>query len=279
MKKLFLTLSLSVAFSATQAQLDLPQPSPKAIIKQTVGLTDITIDYSSPAVKGRTVWGDLVPYGQLWRTGANMATKVTFSKDVIINGKNITAGSYSLLSIPDKDMWTVMLNKDSELRGLSGYAQEKDVVSMRVKPQSVSHRERLTFLVTDYTNDGGNISMEWEKVKIDIPFTINTDDHAMKNISSTLNAAWRNYANAARYLLENKKDSEMALNYINNAIALNSNSWYNHWIKAQILAERNNFKEALISAQKAKEIGDKDLENFWWKEEVETALTSWKGKK
>lgn len=279
MRKLVLATAIIAGSFAAKAQLELPQPSPKAIIKQTVGLTDVSIEYSSPAVKGRTIWGDLVPYSELWRTGANMSTKVTFSKDVTINGKPVPAGSYSLLTIPEKEMWTVIFNKEPELRGTDGYSQDKDLVSMRVKPQENTHRERLTILVSDYTNEGGNISLEWEKLKLDIPFTVNTDDQALKNINNTLNASWRNYANAARYLHENKKDSELALSHINNAISLNPNQWYSNWIKAQILAERNNYKEALIFAQKAKELGDKDIPNFFWKTNVEKALMDWKGKK
>jgi hypothetical protein len=279
MKKFVLAVALIAGPFLSQAQLDLPQPSPKGINKQIVGLTEVTIEYSSPAVKERAVWGSLVPFGEVWRTGANNSTKISFSKDVVINGKTISAGSYSLLTIPEKDMWTVMLNKDSELRGTSGYTQDKDIVSMRVKPQEIPHRERFAVFVTDFTNESGKISMEWEKLKIEIPFSVNTDEQALKNISSTLNAGWRNYANAARYMLENKKDTDLALSYINNAITLNPNQWYSHWLKAQLLAEKSNFKEAMIVAQKAKEIGDKDIPNFWYKEDVEKALMNWKGKK
>jgi hypothetical protein len=279
MRKLVLAITLFAGTFAANAQLDLPQPSPKAMAKNTVGLTDVTIEYSSPAVRGRAIWGDLVPFGEIWRTGANGSTKITFSKDVTINGKSVPAGSYALLTIPEKESWTVMLNKDADLRSTASYVQEKDIVSLRVKPQVISHRERFTVLVSDYTNESGNISVEWEKTRIDIPFTVNTDEQALKNINSTLNSSWRNYTNAAKYLLDNKKDSELALSHINSAISLNPNQWYSHWIKAQILAERNNFKEAMIFAQKAKEIGDKDPNNFWYKSDVEDALVSWKGKK
>ncbi|MBA3899594.1 MAG: DUF2911 domain-containing protein [Bacteroidetes bacterium] len=275
MRKLVLAITLIAGSFAAKAQLDLPQPSPKATVKQTVGLTDVTIEYSSPAVKGRAIWGELVPYSELWRTGANAPTKVTFSKDVNINGKAIPAGTYTLLTIPEKENWTIMFNKDAELRSTSGYSQEKDIVSMRIKPQVISNRERFTVLVSDFTNEGGNISLEWEKLRIDIPFTVNTDHQALLNITSTLNASWRSYTNAAKYLLDNKKDSELALSHINSAISLSPNQWYSHWIKAQIHAEKKQNKEAFASAQKAKELGDKSS-NFFYKNDVEKALVDWK---
>lgn len=257
------------------AQLDLPQPSPKAMVKQTVGLTEISIDYSSPAVKNRVIWGELEPYGEIWRTGANMSSKITFSKAVTINGKEIPAGSYSFLTIPEKEEWTVIINSDPELRGTSGYTVDKDVVRLKVKPQTVAHRERLAFLITDFSNEAGKISLEWEKIKIDVPFTAGTEEQALKNINSTLNSSWRNYTNAANYMLTNKKDLDQAQTWINQSIAISPNEWYSHWIKAQIHAEKKQTKEAFASAQKAKELGDKSS-NFFYKDAVEKALVDWK---
>ncbi|HET6246024.1 MAG: DUF2911 domain-containing protein [Bacteroidetes bacterium] len=279
MKKLFATFIISAGALLVQpvfAQLDLPQPSPKAMVKQTVGLTDVTIDYSSPAVNKRVIWGDLVPYSEMWRTGANMASKITFSKEVTIGGKAVAAGSYAFLTIPEKEEWTVIINSDSELRGTDGYSIDKDVVRLKVKPQVSPNRERLTFLISDFSNTGGNISLEWEKLKIDVPFTTATDEQALKNINNSLNASWRNYTNAANYMLTNKKDLDKALTWINQSIAISPDQWYSHWIKAQIHAEKKQSKEAFASAQKAKELGDKNPAGFFYKEAVEKALVDWK---
>jgi hypothetical protein len=280
MKKFLTVLAVSAFFAATtNAQMELPQPSPKALIKNTVGLTDITIDYSSPAVKGRTVWGDLVPYNDLWRTGANSASKITFSKDVEIAGKRVAAGNYSILSIPGKDEWTIIVNNDSELRGTSGYAQDKDAVRLQVKPNTVPHRERLTFFINDYSDAGGVISMEWEKLQLNIPFKTFTDEQALKNIQSTLNGSWRNFMAAARYNLDNNKDLDQGITWINQAIVLDNSQWFSYWVKAQLHAGKSQWNDARTAAAKAKELGDKNPNNFWYKEDVEKAIADWKVKK
>lgn len=257
------------------AQPDLPAPSPKATVKQTTGLTDITVEYSSPAVKGRAIWGTVVPLNELWRTGANMATKVTFSRDVKIDGKEVKAGSYALFSIPGKDSWTLIINKNWNQGGTAGYKQDEDVVRVTVKPETITNRERLTFLITDFTDQEATISLEWEKVRVSLKVALATDDQAAKSIESTLGGAWRQYANAARYELENGKDLNVAMTHINQSITL-SEQWYNVWIKAQILEKKGDKKEALKAAQRAKELGDKAGEGFFYKSDVEKAIATWK---
>ncbi|MES2837100.1 MAG: DUF2911 domain-containing protein [Bacteroidota bacterium] len=291
MKKTIVTLSLVVAayFAQTtsaSAQLQLPQPSPKAKLVQTAGLTDITIDYSSPAVKGRTIWGDLVPYNEVWRAGANKATSVNFSKDVVIksellvNGdlisKDVTvpAGSYSLFYIPGKVMWTVILNKNTELWGSDGYKQEEDVVRTSVKAETISNRERMTFIVSNSTDDAANIDLEWEKVRVSLPIKLGTAKQATENINKTLGGTWRSYASAARYMYETPKDYDAALKYIDLSLAL-TQDWYNTWYKAKIVAAKGMTKEAHALAVKAKELGDKNPDNFFYKDDVEAAIKEW----
>ncbi|MFN6943471.1 MAG: DUF2911 domain-containing protein [Cytophagaceae bacterium] len=264
--------SAAVIFSA-QAQ-DIPQPSPKAMVMQTVGLTDITLEYSSPAVAGREIWGKLVPYNELWRTGANAASKITFSKDVSIEGKAVPAGTYTLLTIPAKDEWTIILNKDITLGGTRGYKEENDLLRFKVKPVASTMRERFAILVTDFNNDEATVSLEWEKLKVPFKVQVNTHAQTLASINATLNNSWRAYANSARYLLDNNKDLDQALTYINTSISLNS-QWFNNWIKARILAEKKQMKEAIKFAKVAKELGDKDT-YFFWKADVEKALAEWK---
>lgn len=254
---------------------ELPRPSPYATVKQTVGLTDITIDYSSPGVKGREIWGKLVPYGELWRTGANKATKITFSKDVTINGENVPAGSYSLFTIPGKDEWTVILNKETELWGTGGYKEENDLMRFNVKPETSSMMwERLHFVFTDFTDSEATVNLFWKKLNLPFKVMVNTDEQALENIKSTLKDAWRPYANAARYYLENGKSLDEALQYIDKSISI-SNEWFNNWLKAEILHAKKDNKEALKYAQTAKELGDKSA-NFFYKSKVEAALKEWK---
>jgi hypothetical protein len=147
-----------------------PRPSPAAKVSQQVGITMVEVDYSSPAVKKRKIWGDLVAEGKLWRTGANASTKITFSKDVTIGGKPVPAGTYALLTIPTPKSWTVILNKDVSLGGnMDKYKQDQDVARFTVTPKTAPARERLTFIFSDVTDDAATLDMEWEKVRISIP--------------------------------------------------------------------------------------------------------------
>jgi tetratricopeptide (TPR) repeat protein len=283
MKNKLLSFSLLAAATAllpagrAAADLDLPRPSPFAKVSQDVGLTTITVDYSAPGVKGRKIWGSLVPYGQMWRTGANVATKVTFSKDVTFAGKPVPAGSYALFTIPTAGEWTVILNKKAEQPGTAtGYKAEDDLLRVTLRPKTAPFRERLAFLVTDFTDDKASLELEWEKVRLAIPVEVGTSKQALANIAATLDNTWRPYANAARYLLDNKKDLDTALKYVDQSIALKED-WYNVWIKASLLAAKGNYKEAYPLAQKASDLGTKQG-NFFLEADVKKALSDWKKK-
>jgi hypothetical protein len=254
-------------------QLQLPQPSPKATISQTIGLTDISIEYSSPGVKGRAIWGELVPYDKLWRAGANAATKISFSKDVSIEGNPVPKGSYSIFMIPSMSGWTVILNKDVSA-STDSYKQENDVLRIKTFPASIPKRERLAYLFSQFTEDQTNVDMEWETVKVSFTVKVDTDKQAIDNIKNATGSAWRTFANAARYHLE-KKNLEQANTYADQSIALGGD-WYAMWMKAQIMAEKKNYKEALSWAQKAKENGDKNPSGFFFKDQVEKAISDWK---
>jgi hypothetical protein len=276
MKKFFLALLLIPFIVEVQAQLQLPAPSPKASVTQTVGLTEISIEYSSPGLKGRKIWGDLVPYNEVWRAGANAPTTITFGNDVTIEGKNVPKGSYSLFIRPvEKGNWTIMLNKDATA-GVSQRKEADDVVKINTRPvQTTESRERLAFTITDFDDNKAVVNMEWEKIRL--PFTVNvdTDKQAMSNIDRTLGGSWRNYANAARYLLETKKDYDTGLTHVNRAIELSPDQWYSHWIRAQLLKEKGMNKEAIEAAQRAKTLGDKEGDGFFFRTQVEKALAEW----
>ncbi len=277
MKKVFLKNALIIlsAFQITNvsAQLVLPQPSPKASVLQTVGLTDITIDYSSPGVKSRNIWGDVVPFDKVWRAGANTATKITFSKDVTIEGTIVPKGSYSVFMIPTKTDWTIIINKNATA-SVDEYKQDLDVLRLITKPSTINNRERLAYMVTDFSEELATISMEWEKVKVSFKVTCETNKQAVENIDKAIGGTWSTYNNAARYYFD-KKDFDKALTYANQSISL-SEQWFNNWVKAQILDAKGLKADAYKHAVKAKELGDKNVQGFFYKTQVEKAIDEWK---
>lgn len=274
---LLLGLSLLSAAPAF-AQLELPAPSPAAKVSQRVGLTDISVEYSSPAVKGRKVWGELVPWDKPWRTGANAATKVTFSKDVTFGGQPLAAGTYSLITLPTQAGWTVILSRDlGFFAGGKPYDAKDDVLRVPATTAEIPLRERLTFLFGGTSDEGVSLDLEWEKLRVSVPVKVDTAAQVQANIKTTLDAAWRPHANAARYLAENGGDLDAALKYADTSIGIQS-TWLNNWTKADILARKNKFGDARKAAQVAWDLGQKDP-NFYMKDAVSKALADWKGKK
>ncbi|MFZ9942935.1 MAG: DUF2911 domain-containing protein [Bacteroidia bacterium] len=269
-------LVATLMFSATSqsfAQLQLPQPSPAASVMQTIGLTDVTVEYASPGAKGRSIFGGLVPYNELWRTGANASTKISFSRDVTIMGNKIPKGKYALLSIPNQSEFTVILSKDVNA-SVDSYKKEDDLARFMVKPTSCDFRERMIFYFSDFSDSKGMLVMEWERTRISIPVEFDTDAQAMESISKELGRTWRVYNSAARYHLDNKKELDKGMTYVDQSIALKAD-WFNHWTKAQLYAAMNNNAEAYKFAVKAKELGYK-ASNFWYKDDVEKAIADWK---
>lgn len=260
-----------------RAQLDLPRPSPNAKVSQFIGLTEITVDYSSPAVKGRKVWGELVPYDKMWRTGANQATKITFSRDSNLAGHPVPAGSYALFTIPSKGAWTVILNKKAEQSGTgSDYQESLDLVRFQVHPKPAPMRERMAFLFSDFTDDKGELDLEWEKLRLPIPIKVDTETQALANIKKTLDGTWREYAMSARYLADTKKDYDTALRYVDQSIALKED-WFNLWVKATIVAAKGNHKEAVALGERSYELGKK-ADVFFLEGEIKKTLAEWKKK-
>jgi hypothetical protein len=268
---------LLLAAPGASAQLQLPAPSPAAMVKQQVGLTDITLEYSSPGVKGRKVFGDLVPWNKPWRTGANASTKITFSRDVTFGGKAVPAGTYALVSHPTPKGWTVSLNKELGLWQGKSYDAKLDVVRVPATTTQVPARERLTFLFSNTTDDTTSLDLEWDTLRVSVPVKADTTAHARANIQSTLDNAWRAHANAARYMADTARDYAKALEYVNTSISVQSN-WYNNWVKAEVLARQGNYTEARKFAQTAWELGQKDS-NFFFRDAVAKALAEWKNRK
>lgn len=268
---------LAAPVAVAQTVPEVPVASPVARVSQRVGVTDFTVAYSSPAVKGRTIWGGLVPYDQLWRTGANAATTLEASRDFTFAGKPVKAGTYSLFTIPAKSgEWTVILNSNATASA-SNHDAKLDVARGTVKAaQLPAVRERLTFIFSDTTDDTTNLDLEWERARVRIPLAVDTKAQVAGNIEQTLAEAWRPHFVAARYLLESGGDLNKALEYANTSIAVKPH-WWNNWVKAEILAKQGRKKDAVAAAQQAQKLGTGDYvyESFF-KPRIAKAIGEWK---
>ena len=271
-----LVLSLAAA-SALAQQLELPRPSPFAKVSQVVGLTEISVDYSSPGVKGRKIWGAVVPHDQVWRAGANAATKVTFSKDIAVGDTPVPAGTYSFFVIPGKSTWTLIVNKEPNQPGAFAYKKEQDLLRYTAKPQAIAMRERLAYLISNFTDEAASLDLEWEKIRVSLPIKLNTDVQAMANIKSATEAGWLPYTQAARYMLDTKKDYDAGLALVEKSLAIKED-WLNVWTKASLLAAKKDYADAYPLAEKAKTLGEGNKERFFLADEVSKALAEWKGK-
>jgi len=222
MKKIFLTAAVVFAFMATSsAQIQTPQASPKAVIEQTVGLTTVKIDYSRPSARGRAVYGELVPFGRLWRTGANANTIITFSDDVIIAGKTVKAGHYALYSQPKADTWDVILYNDTNNWGLpEKWDDSKEVVRASVKPEFLTRPvETLTIGMNALENDYGFLEIAWEKTMVALKIEVPTKATALKSIEEAMSGPTQgSYFAAAQYYYQSNADLNKALTWINQAI-------------------------------------------------------------
>jgi hypothetical protein len=246
--------ALVLLVAAAQAQLTTPQPSPTATINQKLGLTDISVTYSRPGAKNRVVFGELVPFGKVWRTGANKATAVTFSTDVNLGGKDVKAGTYSLFTIPNSAEWTVILNSNTELWGAGKYDEAKDVARFTIKPTILNDIvETFTIDFSHLVGSDGHMNLSWENTRVAI--AVKTDANGMieKQIKEILvdGPSAGTYYNAARFYVENDKDMNQALTWINAAINKRPEAfWYMHY-KAKIQAKMGKTKEAIATAEKS----------------------------
>ncbi|HEX6835491.1 MAG TPA: DUF2911 domain-containing protein, partial [Polyangia bacterium] len=240
-----LTLVAVAALTTTASaqQLELPRPSPNAKVSQFIGLTEVSVEYSSPGVKGRKIWGGVVPYNQVWRAGANSATKITFAKDVVIDGKPLAAGSYAFFVLPTPTKWTLIINKDANQFGAFTYKKEDDVLRVDVRPQPAPMRERLAYQFSNFNDAGGSLDLEWEKVRVSLPIKVHTDEQVAASVKAFMNNGWSPWAQAARYELE-KKNIDEGMKLVDTSIQLKE-TWLNVFVKAQLLAAKGNYKEAL----------------------------------
>ena len=253
MKTLILHLWILVAISTSlHAQaLKTPAGSPLQTIKQVFALSDITVEYSRPSAKGRVVFGDVVPFGKIWRTGANASTKLTFGEDVTIDGKAIKAGTYALYTLPNKNNWEIMLYSDTKLGGnVKEYKTENEVARFKATPSVMQDRtETFTIEFANITPTSVNIDLVWEKTRVGFTVKAEIDAKIMDNIETVMATDARPYYQSASYYYENNKDLSKALTWVTKATEINPKA---HWIwamKAKIHAKMNDKKGAFTAAQ------------------------------
>ncbi|MEL6810374.1 MAG: DUF2911 domain-containing protein [Bacteroidota bacterium] len=266
MKKLILLVCVGLFSFGAYAQVETPAPSPSQKIEQKVGLTDVTLEYARPSVKGRTIFGDLVPYDKLWRTGANANTKITFSDDVMVGDGTLKAGSYAIYTKPGKQSWEVIFYSDANNWGTPREWDDSKVaakVMTEVYPLPMSI-ETFTMSFDDLKNDVANLGIMWENVYVGVPIKFHTDKHVTASIENVMNGpSDRDYYSAAVYYLEADKDINKAKMWIDKAIEMRSKPafWY-HRQQSLIYAKAGDKKGAVKAAQTslklAKEAGNDD---------------------
>lgn len=259
MKNLIFTTALILQFSSlAYSQLNLPPASPDGEFKQQVGFTEVEVKYSRPSARGRVVFGGLIPFGELWRTGAHDATTIHFSDTINLNGHNVPAGRYSLFTIPNQNEWTIVINKVAEMHGTSDYSQEQDLVRFTVTPEkSVRYYETFTVEVNDFTKDGASLYLIWENTQVRISMKPNVDDRVMAEINNRINIKKEDrpslYYQSSLYYFNNNKDLKQAYAWIQFANSKSLDAGYLQ-LQAKIEAAMNDFKMALKTLKASTEL-------------------------
>jgi hypothetical protein len=250
---LVLGLSFSLGWSQTE-RIDFPAASPTAMIRQQVGLTNFEIVYSRPSVKGREIFGGLQAYGTVWRTGANAATKISFDTAIELAGKKVLPGTYALFSIPEKDTWTIILNREADQWGAFNYDADQDVVRVEVE---ASHRkamvETLALEFDDLRDEGANLVIAWENSYVSVPITVDVQTRLVPQIEAVMSSGRPQrdyiYFQAAGFYFDHGLDLRKAAKWIDLALNQTPNAFWMLHLKAKINAKLGNKKEAVEAAK------------------------------
>ncbi len=276
-------LFLAVSAEAQQPQVKLLRLSQYATVSQTVGVTDMTVYYHRPGVKGREIWNKLVPFGQVWRAGANNATTFEFSQDVTIGGTTLKAGKYEFFVIPAETEWTVIFNSAQDQWGAYSYDSTKNVLKLNVTPEAIPNEEWLSYSFSDLTISSAKISMKWEKYSVSFTVTTNTEEIVKKLETNYSSLAAQQAATFARYSFDNKSDWEKGMAAIDRAIAVTPN-FSNLSLKANLFAQKEQWSDAVKAGEEALKAGKAGNANTGtfeksvagWKEKIPPA--KWKKK-
>lgn len=269
-----------LAGASSGADLKLPRPSQKAQVMQTVGLTDVTITYSRPGVKGRVIWGELVPYDKVWRTGANEATSIAFSTDVKVDGHPLKAGTYSIHTIPAKDEWTVIFNTEAELWGSYAYNDSADALRIKVRPQPHEFTEWMQFSLPAIASEKATIALDWENLRVPFEIEVNTIDQGLANARTAMaslapddqTTAFR----CASFAFQNNVAPAEAMEWVDKSIAIKE-TWLNLRLKAEMMAKEGRMKDAIAYGERAIAKGkvDAPVDEV---AKIEKQVTEWKAK-
>ena len=281
MRKLVLLVFAVTLMFSVNAQIETPAPSPAAKIEQVVGLTDVSIDYSRPAMRGRTIFGDLVPYGKVWRTGANARTKVTFSNDVTIGDKELKAGTYAIFTIPQAKTWDVIFYTDYAGGGAPAELDETKVaarVTVPVYPIEIDIQS-FTISIDDITNSSAVIGIMWEKTYVGVEFKVPTEKMVSASIEKALNGpGFNEYYAAATYYLSEGKDINKAKEWIDKAMSMNDNPRFWQLRQQSLIYAKAGDKKGAIEAAKKSLAGAKEAKNADYIKMNEDSLKEWGAK-
>jgi hypothetical protein len=259
MKKIIFSVIACVLMISIEAQLRTPAPSPGQTIKQDFGIGTIELSYSRPGMKGRKIFGDLVPYGKVWRTGANSATTLNFSDDVLIGGQNIPAGKYGLLTIPDKDNWTLIITKQLDVTNPAAYKQENDVVRVKAKTMKIDETvETFTMQFANVKPSSCDLLVRWDNTVVALPIKSDLEKKIMAQIDDLMKNDNRPYFQAAMFYMDNGKDLNQAITWFDKAIEQNPKAYWVYHQKANALAKLGKKSEAKTIAQKSIELAKED---------------------
>jgi len=276
MSKLFhlsVILIFILSLSAAGQQIRTPRPSPDATVTQIVGVTEVKIDYSSPGVKERKIWGELVPYGEVWRTGANEVTSITFSDAVKVNGNDLPAGTYGIHTIPGESEWEIIFSKDTEINSGSNYDPAKDALRIKAKPEKHHFMERMTFLFADVTDKSVTVNLLWDELEVSFNIETNTNEIFLSNAREQL--SWSPTFQAAQYCLSANINLEEALRWIE-ASCLMSEVYWNTRVKAQIQYKLGMKNEAIATMEKSIDLGSKMESAPFDYDNMKKMLAEWK---
>ena len=256
MKKIILSaLAITGLAMLSTAQVKMPAPSPTQTVKQEFGIGNIELTYSRPAAKGRKIFGDLVPYNKLWRTGANAATKIVFSEPVEIGGKKLDSGTYVLYTIPGMDSWDVIINKGLKNWGVDGYKESEDVIRFKTEPVKNKKKvESFTMEFTDVTATTCSLEIKWQKTIVSIPIVANFLDKVRAQIDAAMKTEKKPYWQAAQFYNEYDKNLPLALQNVTKAIDGNKEAFWMWIYKAKIQKEMGDNAGAMESSKKSMEL-------------------------
>lgn len=254
MQKILLLSAIccSILLSASAQTLRTPSPSVPQFIRQDFGLSTIELSYSRPGVKGRKIFGDLVPYDKVWRTGANQATTLTFGDTVTIGGATIPPGKYGLLTIPGAGQWTFIITHQTDVTNPAAYRQDQDIVRVQATPHRLRIPvETMTLDFSNVTSSSCDLDLLWDDVFVSIPITTDTDAKVMAQIAAIMHRDTHPYYQAAFYYLENGKDLNKALEWFDKAIAQDPAAYFAVYQKARCLAKLGRKQEAIAAAKQS----------------------------